>query len=143
MFTKPINFGSEMVLAIIDGRKTQTRRIIKTKGHDVKKDCPYGCIGQRLRVREAWMCAEYPSRIFLEIKNIRVERLSQITEKDAMAEGVEKSIRDQMDLFGEIATPTYRDGFIDVWDGIHGAGAFDSSPYVWVIDFMAKLEDGK
>lgn len=63
MKERPILFNSEMVTAILDGRKTQTRRVIK--GHELKmiqfnafdnptSQCPYGVIGDRLWVRETW-----------------------------------------------------------------------------------------
>ncbi|KKL93391.1 hypothetical protein LCGC14_1875100, partial [marine sediment metagenome] len=71
---RPIIFNSEMVKAILDGRKTQTRRIVETrnitctdtkkrkfKAYDItnlRKDktihCPYGKVGDKLWVREAW-----------------------------------------------------------------------------------------
>lgn len=52
----PILFSTEMVHAILDGRKTQTRKIVKPQHpkefHCVK--CPYGKVGDLLWVREAW-----------------------------------------------------------------------------------------
>jgi len=72
---RPILFSGEMVRAILDGRKTQTRRVMKSqpspnshdmmmwrKGHQwmehgsplQKSLCPYGQVGDRLWVREAW-----------------------------------------------------------------------------------------
>lgn len=78
MANKPILFNSEMVRAILDGRKTQTRRVIKPQpigvihedegGHieykgiqldfesDLAHYCPYGVVGDRLWVREGWRC---------------------------------------------------------------------------------------
>ena len=67
MKTRPILFNGEMVRAILDGRKTQTRRVIKpqpvtcdrgpawavTNAHRMKP-CPYGVPGDRLWVRETW-----------------------------------------------------------------------------------------
>lgn len=73
MKERPIIFNSEMVRAILDGRKTQTRRPIKfpfrAKQHgvvmssfgpadssdsDMASECPYGQPGDRLWVRETW-----------------------------------------------------------------------------------------
>ncbi len=48
---QPIIFSTEMVKAILDGRKTMTRRIIKLQPI---RHCPYGQVGDRLWVRETW-----------------------------------------------------------------------------------------
>lgn len=73
MNERPILFSAPMVLAILDGRKTQTRRVVKPQptkvagqnGHyaasyspsgDERKEirCGYGCFGDRLWIRETW-----------------------------------------------------------------------------------------
>lgn len=73
MKERPILFSTEMVKAILEGRKTQTRRVIKLancwfddkgslkdtpyyKGEELVKTikCPYGQVGDRLWVRETW-----------------------------------------------------------------------------------------
>lgn len=51
---RPIIFSTEMVRAILEGRKTQTRRIKKGKFNYVDVECPYGKIGDRLWVRESF-----------------------------------------------------------------------------------------
>ena len=59
---RPILFSGPMVRAILDGRKTQTRRIVKPQpaaAPSVNKaqywvGCPYGGVGTRLWVRETW-----------------------------------------------------------------------------------------
>ena len=57
---RPILFSAPMVRAILDGRKTQTRRIIKAKvnarGHELIPPCPYGKEGDQLWVRENFWC---------------------------------------------------------------------------------------
>ena len=49
MTERPIMFKGPMVRAILDGTKTQTRRLV-----NVKRGCPYGCVGDRLWVRETF-----------------------------------------------------------------------------------------
>ena len=80
MKERPIPFSGPMVRAILDGRKTQTRRVVKPRSwadkcHIANEEygvtfgkCPYGQPGDRLWVREAWQAlAEYdhlkPSKI--------------------------------------------------------------------------------
>jgi hypothetical protein len=62
---RPILFSSEMVRAILEGRKTQTRRICEValsrgfyQAYATGAVCPYGQPGDRLWVREAWACIE-------------------------------------------------------------------------------------
>ncbi len=217
---RPILFSGEMVRAILDERKTQTRRVIDlrqfgrsdTPGYEwhfrdrralwndvsthllVDKFCPYGKPGDRIGVRETWheldpdmrhdaykgkyeitgiggrravncvsyradcdresdgIRAEYgykwrpsihmprwASRITLEIKSVRVERLQDISNADAIAEGLE---------FSESFGGTYRcpDGlvcsargaFFRLWDSINGkkpGRSWDANPWVWAIEF--------
>ena len=191
---KPILFSGEMVRAILDGRKTQTRRIAKPRFDDRipcehwKGDgdimfrhcshgsegmpCPYGVAGDRLWVKETF-CPSFSnddesvngycyrathngpdplrwkpsilmpreaSRNMLEITGIRVQRVQEITEEDAKAEGVEPLPHVEGlyagwkgDAFkGKL---NYRDGFRFIWEKINGQKAWDENPWVWVIEF--------
>lgn len=74
----------------------------------------------------------WASRITLEITDVRVERLQDISEDDAYAEGVKHS---------EHGGITARDGFQRLWESINGAGSWDTNPWVWVIEFK-KLGSG-
>lgn len=53
MRERPILFSGAMVRAILDGKKTQTRRIVM-RGSTMPSSCPYGVPGDRLWVRETW-----------------------------------------------------------------------------------------
>lgn len=65
------------------------------------------------------------SRITLEIKNIRVERLNDISEKDAWAEGIP-----------DMGTSAKSLDFANLWDTINGKKCpWQSNPWVWVIEF--------
>ena len=67
----------------------------------------------------------WASRITLEITEVRVERLQDISEDDARAEGVEY----------EDCWTTYRQAFEGLWCKINGSGSWDANPWVWVIEF--------
>lgn len=67
------------------------------------------------------------SRITLEVTEVRVERLQAISRGDAMAEGCP---------FANMAAgPDPRDWYRDLWNEINGPGAWDLSPWVWVVAF--------
>lgn len=195
MTERPILFSAPMVRAILDGRKTQTRRVVKLwnppelKTHIIPPDlayfpdfncyrstCPYGQIGDRLWVREtlklksvidtktgelgiaAYYAAggehqafmwngrrdvesipsihmpRWASRITLEITDVRVERLKDISTADAIAEGHDFSSAD------EYAWNPYA-WFKQLWQSINGPSSWDANPWVWVIRFK-RVEGG-
>jgi len=72
----------------------------------------------------------WASRITLEITGVMVERLRDISEDDAMAEGATPSI-----VGGDLDHLRYRAGFQSLWESINGAGSWDKNPWVWVISF--------
>jgi hypothetical protein len=193
-----------MVRAILEGRKTQTRRVVKDTDvrdvgafgvaayvtarevkergrvigrRDVTKPCPYGEPGDRLWVKETFVYrskhdrhyyrADHPvydpyahdgwrpsifmprlaSRITLEITAVRLERLQEISEEDAVAEGCESdaaALGRLSHLRGSDASravpwltrlATARDAYRSLWESIHGPGAWKLNPWVWVISF--------
>lgn len=207
MNTKPILFSTEMVQAILEGRKTQTRRIVKNKycNTDLVKannilyerqndiPAPYKsedgktirririheeCIpqyqkGDILYVRETWAenilndkfiykadeqqgdeiirgkwkpsihMPKKAARIFLEVTDVRCERLQDISEEDAIAEGIE-----HIGPFGEYKGSPHPDvkgiyraygqanrAFQDIWSDIFGKQSWDDNPFVWVYEF--------
>jgi hypothetical protein len=202
---RPILFNTEMVRAILEGRKTQTRRVVKPQPpEDIDKlfgpekykpaitdqygelregepifgahdgwgewgiKCPYQP-GDTLWVRENLRCGMWNdregiyyeadgewcwdltrpykwawgktflparfmpkgvSRLFLTVKDVRVERLQEITEEDAIAEGI------RIGIGGE---PYFscRDAFVALWDSINAKRGYswDANPWVWVVEF--------
>lgn len=75
----------------------------------------------------------WASRINLEITNIRVERVQDISEDDAMAEGSP----------WEDCWVSYVQSFESIWDACYSARGlgWDDNPWVWVIDFkMVKVD---
>lgn len=106
---------------------------------------PYGHIGDRLWVREKWNNSGSPfsfdasrelpstnmpraaSRILLEIVNVRIERLKDISRGDCMAEGCPfRNIKSETDPV---------QWFSERWKSICGAGSWDQNPWVWVYEF--------
>lgn len=205
MKERPILFGASMVRAILEGRKTQTRRIMRPQivyvqadnrnGRgtiesayawpptnprrrfldEIAKDCPLGLPDDRLWVREAWRApsefnafrpSQLPSpgrgllgapivyeasrhpdtgygklrpgmfmprwacRITLDITDVRIERLQNISDADAFAEGVQ-----QCAIEGLASDGTARGTYRALWDSINGFAAWDANPWVWVITF--------
>ena len=172
MKERPIIFSTEMVRAILEGRKTQTRRVIKPQPEgmdevyfrDFRRDfggrkCPHGQVGDGLWVKEIyyqdpgggiWYRADndewlqdheswrtplfmprWASRITLEITGLRVERLQDITEEDAVTEGLPPREQTGFD------TARYR--YHILWDSLNAKRgyAWDSNPWVWVIEFKS------
>jgi hypothetical protein len=209
---RPILFSGPMVRAILDGKKTQTRRVVKPTAHQKRyvkktwdkepsitewndmaglaadinngqydfKGCPYGSPGDRLWVRETFadlrphkerarkIVEQWPfgkaeiveseyddidfiykadwdaqgkeyvnswtpsihmprvaSRINLEIIAIGVERVQDISGKDADAEGIKSVVVD-----GDITD------FAFLWDEINGKKhPWKDNPWVWVVEF--------
>lgn len=191
MKERPILFKAPMVRAILDGSKTQTRRVVKQDREgllDCKPTpawdafwqcvaCPYGKPGDRLWVRETWSAdawfdgnapndipdsayiayvsgrhavawpaamgkvrasihmPRWASRILLEVTDVRVERLQDISEADARAEGVKvdgngHAVRDEVVNVGGART-----AFAELWESINGPDSWAANPWVWVIEF--------
>jgi hypothetical protein len=192
MNTKPILFSTPMILALLAGTKTQTRRIadvtdagcspgfITPKAGFVPRSlaehlayCPYGRPGDLLWVREAWqapkgfgtsrppsqwehrphiryraghnderLVAAWPeawkpgihmprwaSRLTLRITDVRVQRLQEISEEDAIAEGAPWA------ACGAPQEGSHKAGFAQLWESINGAGAWSKNPWVWCVSF--------
>ena len=203
MSMKPILFNTEMVRAILDGRKTVTRRICKDANdytvpmgdfidndkrtyavqsfYDKKHEDPCSlaevnmpiCIGDILWVRETWgkgyeegsyiykasdKLAALPSfkessrliyhpsihmpkeaaRIFLKVTDVRVERLQDITEEQAIKEGFTDNrgfIHSPQDEYDNIHSA--KQGFYSLWDSTvkDDSQKWESNLWVWVIEF--------
>lgn len=70
----------------------------------------------------------WASRILLEVVSIRVEQLQDISGSDCTAEGiVEESAPDY--VFG------LQEAYRNLWNSINGPGAWESNPWVWVVEF--------
>ena len=126
-------FKDKLCQKVLDGTKTQTRRLVKDG--DFMVDFPMPCVfsgakGNRLRFRENQTYAVQPGRGKhavgrIGIIKIRREGLNAITHDDAQAEGVGRSIA----------------AFAELWDSIHPKGKrWADNPEVWVLEFERMLE---
>lgn len=87
-----------------------------------------GCsMMSRGKCRPSIHMPRWASRILLEITAVRVERLQDISDEQALAEGVDQT---------NTSIPGYaRQRFQDLWESINGAGSWDANPWVWVVEF--------
>ena len=83
------------------------------------------------RYRSPRFMPRWASRITLRITDVRVERLQDIREDDARAEGCDPVIHED----GAIDCGTRKTTFARLWNRINGPGAWDANPWVWVINF--------
>ncbi|WP_345873150.1 hypothetical protein [Shewanella algae] len=175
----PINFNTEMMSAILEGRKTQTRRPVKPKNVDLiefmggsdEENTSFDFVGLRHGEWESddgtvwspeWLvyCTEYPEEgvvpvgslygaigdqllatdgernTTIEIAGFRVERLQDISEQDASAEGCKFTNGHKDD-----PTPS-RTLFKSLWGSIYGDESWSSNPWVWVIEFKVLTTNG-
>ena len=224
MKERPVLFSAPMVRTILEGKKTQTRRIVAMprkrdwyvvvdhgngwwpyQSDDGESDlcddsmehpyiCPYGQPGDRLWVKETWrprlalspwdvvityaadgqqrtikdgdfgdrdwtmpkaavhgnvtplFMPRWASRITLEVTDVRVERLQDISEADAKAEGVEGHyIKDgwywrNYSLSNEDASTSpmltnAKDSYRTLWEKLNSPGSWAANPWVWVVSF--------
>ena len=147
-------------------------------GHSLYYACPYGVPGDRLWVREAFKIEEenrvryladidqpayergwrssifmprWASRITLEVVNVRVERLQEISEEGAIAEGISPISPGYNGVMwsAKIADETLCsrdpiDLYSLVWDTLNAKRGYSwsSNPWVWVIEFKKAVSDG-
>jgi hypothetical protein len=106
--------------------------------HAAKED---GSVRFRTRERVKRPSIHLPrwaSRITLEITGIKVERLQDISEEDAAAEGLETNgicFKDYSKHGSAICNQTARSSFFTLWEKIHGEEAWDKNEWVWAISF--------
>lgn len=87
----------------------------------------------------------WASRITLEITGVRVERLNEISEEDARAEGITDGGclncgNSETDCGCLNPLPDARDSFIHLWQSINDEGSWTANPWVWVLEFK-RLEE--
>lgn len=89
------------------------------------------------------------ARIWLQVTDIRVERLQEITEEDAKAEGVKTHKTKLGDSYFNYASGycnglfSAKDSFRTLWQSINGANSWEDNPWVWVIKYKVLSTTGK
>lgn len=87
------------------------------------------------------------ARIWLEIVSVRPERLQDITEEDAVREGIEDSpfmpTRWKMYSGSYDMTEYPVTSFASLWESINGPESWDANPWVWRIEFKVLSTTGK
>lgn len=78
----------------------------------------------------------WASRITLSVTDVRVQRLQDISEEDAKAEGAPRLSRMLPNL--QIVGVPYRDSFQGLWEEINGRGAWEANPWVYAITFSVE-----
>lgn len=107
--------------------------------HDPAGDREHG-----IRWKPSIHMPRWASRITLDIVAVRVERLQDISEADAVAEGAEHSgecdhARSTCAEIGCMGPNSYRGGYADLWEKINGPGSWAANPWVWVVEFRVVL----
>ena len=96
------------------------------------------CDDRYPRRRPSIHMPRWASRILLEIASVRVERLQDISEDDAQAEGIEYSERFEgycIGLAEHFNSHDPRQSYFSLWEAINGAGSVAANPWVWVVEF--------
>jgi hypothetical protein len=78
----------------------------------------------------------WASRITLEVTGVRVERLQDISEADAIAEGCTSKLAEESPALDDS-----RNEYRALWESINGPGSWDANPWVWVVEFK-RVEGG-
>lgn len=143
-----IKFNDAMLAAVMDGRKTQTRRPIepqpKVTGYEPPKfgawsdscasseqlraalrngfidaGCPYGEIRDIINITDK----DGNIKGKIEITDVWLQQVNDISESDARAEGFDGKLN------------SYTSDFYAVWVGIYGIDSWINNEWVWVAEF--------
>ncbi|WP_299945868.1 hypothetical protein [uncultured Microbulbifer sp.] len=99
-----------------------------------EEECGEDCSMVGEKWRPSIHMPRWASRIDLEITRIGVERLQDISEEDAKAEGITPyKCGWSNGEMGPFSHPVL--AFSDLWDSLHSAKSWDANPWVWVIEF--------
>lgn len=118
--------GRRQVCDLVDGRLTHWRIVHGTWREWILPDADVGSVASPDFWRASIHMPRWASRLTLEVTEVRVQRLREISEEDVLAEGV--TAADDPDVT--------REAFRFLWDAINGKRApWESNPWVWAISF--------
>ena len=211
MTDRPIIFSAPMVRALLDGRKTQTRRVLKrqpkvlkngiwyrpypvlrplqwsylhgdkvagfvdvsyapgdrlyvreqcatwgrgperepvefpvayaaddTEWDDIKHDARNSKTGDEWKIRPSIHMPRWASRLTLTVTDVRVQRLQEISQDDAKAEGIASSRGGWWSGADGQAGDTPRAAFALLWNSLHGPGAWAENPWIVALTFTVQ-----
>jgi len=88
------------------------------------------------KLRPGIHCPRWANRLTLRLKEVRVERLQDISEEDAKAEGARPAFS-YPGWDGVAGSPSYRWGFHELWQSIHGPDSWSANSWLWVLVYKA------
>lgn len=151
-----IKFSDEMLAAVIDGRKMQTRRIMKPQpalngnfyevfgagwskgikrvtvalGHSLERNFPYGLVDKKIPFADK----DGNIKGEIEIVDVWLQRVRDITLGDICKE-VGCGLYDFKPVYYGFEV------FADIWSSIYGRENWLANPWVWVIEFK-QIQEG-
>jgi hypothetical protein len=94
-----------------------------------------GTKSQHGKTRVSIHMPRWASRIDLEITEIRVQRLQDISEEDILSEGVTVDRVAEWCNYPWSSIPTLHHAWKVLWESINGADSWSANPWVWAINF--------
>lgn len=109
---------------------------------DIKHDAKVSS-GDEWKIRPSIHMPRWASRLTLTVTDVRVERLQDISEADAIAEGVERDSDGWRDYLmpQTQCCATAKDSFRTLWGSINGPGAWEANPWVTVTSFETHCQN--
>ncbi|HCM62748.1 MAG TPA: hypothetical protein DIT05_09415 [Morganella sp. (in: Bacteria)] len=161
-----IKFSDEMLSAVIDGRKTQTRRLIEPQpvlngdfyevfgagwskgikrvtvapGHSLERSFPYGLVDKKIPFADK----DGNIKGQIEIVDVWLQQVQEMSQEDAIAEGVAPLRSGYWKHYQPDWTQhqlSARGAFVTLWNSINGVDAWYKNPWVWVIEFK-QIQEG-
>ena len=95
-------------------------------------------VGKKIKWKSPRFMPKVAARIWLEVTNVRVERLQEISDVDRLKEGIRVMAATAEELLNDYKTTEMgRREFRELWDSLNAKRGYgwDVNPWVWVIEF--------